>query len=70
MINNRLNFKQQMKFIDRKASVTQGVLIWMILNIGRPNSFKRTIISRVVTSIMVHGCDKPETLLRVSSERD
>ena len=43
IIDDRLNFKEHLKFIGEKASVTQGALMRMMPYIGGPNSFKRRI---------------------------
>ena len=54
IIYDRLNFKKHMKYIGEKASVTQGALASMMPNIGRPDPFKRRIISALVMSIMLY----------------
>ena len=56
IIDDRLNFKEHVKYIGEKASVTQRALVRMMANIGGPGPFKRRIISAVVTSIMLYAC--------------
>ena len=51
IVEDRLNFKEQVKFIGEKISVTQGPLARMMPNIGGPSPFKRWIIS-----IMLYAC--------------
>ena len=81
IIVGRLNFKEHLKFICEKTSITQGALARMMLNIGDRNPFKRKIISRVVTFGNViclpnmvggtlHGHEKEITDLGVSSKLD
>ena len=55
IIEDRLNFKDHVKYIGEKASVTQGALARMTSNIGGPGPFKRSIILAVVTSIMLYA---------------
>ena len=66
--DDRLTFKEHVKYIDEKASVTQGALARMMPNIGGPGLFKRRIILAVVTSIMLRGNDKEDTVLDVRSD--
>ena len=75
IIDDRLNFKEHVKYISEKASVTQAALTRMMPNIGGPNPFKRRIISRVVTSIILYagpiwsearGDDGKDTVLGIS----
>ena len=67
------------KFIDEKASVTQGALTRMMPNIGEPNSFKRRIICYNVDNVIcflsmvrgtLRGHDKQDTVIGVSSKGD
>ena len=39
-IDDRLNFKEHMKYFGEKAPVKQGALARMMPNIGGPNPFK------------------------------
>ena len=54
-LDDRLNFKEHMKYIGEKVSVTQGTLRRMMPNIGGPNPFKRRRISRIITSIISYA---------------
>ena len=56
IIDNRLNFKEHVNYIDVKASVTQGALARMKPTIGEPGPIKKRIILVVVTSIMLYDC--------------
>ena len=56
IIDNRLSFKEHMKYIGEKASVTQGALGRIMPNIGGPGPLKRRIISAIGTSIMLYAC--------------
>ena len=56
IIDDKLNFKEHVKYIGEKTSVTQRVLARMMPNIGRPDPFKRRIISALVTPIMLYAC--------------
>ena len=63
IIDDKLNFKEYVKYIGKKASVTQAALARMMPNIGGPGPFERRIISVVVTSIMLYACSIwPEAL--------
>ena len=50
IIDDRLNFKEHMKYIGKKTSVTQGAVKRMMPNI------KRRIISIVVMPIILYAC--------------
>ena len=54
--DDSLNFKEHVKHIGEKASVTQEALARMIPNIVGPDTLKRRIISAVVMSIMLYAC--------------
>ena len=56
IIDDRLNFKEHVKYIGEKATVTQGSLAKMIRNFGAPDPHKRRIILAVVTSTMLYAC--------------
>ena len=53
ILDDRLNFKQHVKYIGENASVTQGALARMMPNIGRSGPFKRRIIFPLLTSIFL-----------------
>ena len=46
IIVDRLNFKEHVKYIGEKASVTQGAVTRNMPDIGGPDPFKRRIISK------------------------
>ena len=69
IIDDRLNFKKHVTTIGEKASVTQGALTKMMPNIGGPNPLKRRIISKVVTSIILHPCPIWTEALSVGTTR-
>ena len=54
IINDRLSFKEHVKYIGEKASVTQGALGRLMPNIGGACPFKRRIILAVVTLIILY----------------
>ena len=55
IIDDRLNFKEHVKYISEKASVTQGVMARMMPNIGRPGPFKRRIPLTVFTILVIRS---------------
>ena len=69
VIDDRLNFKEHMKYVGEKASVTQRALARMMANIGGPGPFKRRIIAAVVTSIMLYACPIWSEALSVGTTR-
>lgn len=50
IIDDRLNFKENVEFVSRKAYVPMEALAKIMSNISGPNALKRRIISRVITS--------------------
>ena len=51
-----INFKEHVKYIGEKASITQEALARIMPNIAGLGPFKRRIISAVVMSIMLYAC--------------
>ena len=58
IIDDRLNFKEHMKYNGEKAFVSQRALARKMPNIRGPNPFKRRIMSRVVTLTMLYHIGK------------
>ena len=69
IIDDRLNFKEVVKYFGERTSVTRGALATMMPNIGEPGPFKRRIISTVLTSIMPDACPMWSEELSVGTTR-
>ena len=69
IIDDSLSFKEHVKYIGEKASVTQRALARMMPNIGGPDPFKKRIISAIVTSIMLYACSIWSEALSVGTTR-
>ena len=77
IVDDRLNFKEHVKFIGEKVSVTQGALTRMVINIGGSIPFQRRMILWFITSIILYGRmyypwgdDKEENTPGVSPKRN
>ena len=69
IIDDRLKFKEHVKYIGEKATIAQEALVRMMTNIRGPGPFKRRIILAVVTSIMLYACSIWTKTLTVGTTR-
>lgn len=53
MCYDRFNFKDHFYFVFKKASVTQGAIERIMPYIDGPNTLKRRIMMRVITTVML-----------------
>ena len=70
LIDSRLSFKYHIAAVTTKAANTCSAISRMMPNVGGPKHFKRLVISRVITSILLYGSPVWSRALDVISNKN